>query len=474
MFPNYLSETNMSRIIIFFIFFMFLLAGSLYAQSASALWPLTSTTGTSVTTTGNLNGQNETFSNMVINNYSGPSASQRVTTTDGAWPAESEQNENRYIQFAVSPAAGYNFNVTAINMQLGASGGGNMRANIWYSTSPDFSNAVQLNTEVLVLPNGAFISPAPGYSLDETVFEGQTLYLRIYPWYTTSSTGKYVCPQSVTISGTAGTGVSIDLSVSSLQDFGAMLAGNNSASVEYTVSGTNLTEHISINTPLSFEISLDNISFTNSLQINHSGGTVPPTSVYSRFSPSAANGTNSGVITHSTFNAETKNLPVTGIAITSEPTVQSSITFGNVAGNSIEVNFIGGNGNNRILVARESNAVNWTPEDGYQIIGVNNNFSQASDQGNGNKVVYDGSGTSVIVTGLYGSTTYHFAVYEYNVETNNSHNYLIISPGTGSQTTPAAPTIVVNPTSLNFGNVPVNSVSRKHNHILFLPILLLH
>jgi hypothetical protein len=218
--------------------------------------------------------------------------------------------------------------------------------------------------------------------------------------------------------------------------------------------------------PLSFEISLDNISFTNSLQINHTGGTVPPTSVYARFSPSAANGTNSGVITHSTFNAETKNLPVTGIAITSEPTVQSSITFGNVAGNSIEVNFIGGNGNNRILVARESNAVNWTPEDGYQIIGVNNNFSQASDQGNGNKVVYDGSGTTVIVTGLYGSTTYHFAVYEYNVETNNSHNYLIISPGTGSQITPAAPTIVVNPVSLNFGNVPVNSVSEAQSYSL--------
>lgn len=453
----------MSRIVILFVF---LFTGSLFAQSASAIWPLTSITGTAVTTTGNLNGQNESFSNMVINNYSGPSASQRVTTTDGVWPAESNQNDSRYIQFTVSPQAGYNFILSSISMQLGAAGGGNMRANLWYSTSADFTDAVQLNSEALVLPNGAFISPAPSYGLEDTIFEGQSLYLRIYPWYTTSSTGKYVCPQTVNISGITDTGILIELSTSDLPNFGAILSGNNSASVEYSVSGSNLIEGININSPASFEISLNNSEFVSSLQIPQSGGVIQPTAVFVRFSPSSANGTNSGQISHTTLNAETKYLDVTGIAITTEPTVQSSITFGNVTGNTIQVNFIGGNGNNRILVARTSSAVNWIPEDGQLITGVNSNFSQASDKGNGNKVVYDGTGTSAIVTGLYGNTTYHFAVFEYNSVTNNSHNYLIVSPGTGTQTTPEAPTIIVNPAALNFGNVDINSISTVKSYML--------
>jgi len=67
------------------------------AQQASALWELTSATTISVSVSGNVVGENESFGDMVINNYSGPNNSQRVTTTTGSWPAESNQNENRFI-----------------------------------------------------------------------------------------------------------------------------------------------------------------------------------------------------------------------------------------------------------------------------------------------------------------------------------------------------------------------------------------
>jgi pectate lyase len=443
-----------------------LMAAAVSAQTASALWPLTSTSSTAVTATGNITGANESFSNLIINNYTGPNASQRVTTTDGNWPAETDQNESRYIQFAVSPAQGFNFNVTEISMNLGASGGSNMRANIWYAVSPDFLNAVKLNQSILVLPNGSFVSPSPVYQVDEQVNEGETLYLRIYPWYTSASSGKYVCPQDVKILGTTSTGTMINISLTTLPDFGTVITGSVSSSAEYQVSGTNLSDNILIQSPQNFEISTDNVSFGNSLQISHSGGVVAPTSIFARFAPVSANGTNTGVISHTTLNAETKNISISGVAISNEPTVSSSISFGSVTGTTIEVSFSGGNGNGRILAVRSGSAVNWQPEDGSVVTGVSNDFSSALDQGNGNKVVYSGEGTSVNVTGLSGSTIYYFAVYEFNAATGNSHNYLTSSPGTGNQTTNAAPTITVSPSSISFDGVEINTISSVKSYTL--------
>ena len=436
----------------------------LEAQPASALWELSSTTTTSVSVSGNIAGQDESFSEMYIYNYAGPNNSQRVTTLTGSWPAETEQNQNRYIQFAVSPETGYNFTVTSVMMDLGASGGSNMKANIWYSKDPSFTSATQLNTSVLNLPNGSFLIPSPNYTIDETVNEGETFYLRIYPWYTTSATGKYVCPQNVLISGTSIPSSAIFTSEDSL-DLGIVVAGSLSLPVDYSVYGTNLPEDVVVLAPEYFELSLDNITFLDSILLPVSGGSLSSTTLYVRFHPESATGTVTGVITH-TSGSISADLPLSGISITTEPTISSAVVFSEVTGNSIGVNFSGGNGSNRIVVVKSGSAVDWEPEDGTYINGVSSDFSLAADQGSGNKVVYDGSGSTVNVTGLTGSTTYYFSVFEYNVGTNNSQNYFTSSPGTGLQTTLEAPTILVSPSLLSFGNVPVNTYSEELTYSL--------
>jgi hypothetical protein len=110
-----------------------------------------------------------------------------------------------------------------------------------------------------------------------------------------------------------------------------------------------------------------------------------------------------------------------------------------VTGGTIEVNLPSvGNGARRMIVAKSGSAVSFTPTDGTAMAGVNANFGTATDQGSGNKVVYDGtgSGSSVVtVSGLSGLTTYHFAVYEYNMGTGTSQNYLTSSFATGNQQT---------------------------------------
>ena len=84
--------------------------------------------------------------------------------------------------------------------------------------------------------------------------------------------------------------------------------------------------------------------------------------------------------------------------------------------------------------------MNWMPTDGVPVSGVDSNFTTAADQGNGNRIVYDGPDTSVIVNGLTTNVHYVVAVFEDNVATGNSQNYLTASGATGAQTTIAVPT----------------------------------
>lgn len=255
------------------------------------------------------------------------------------------------------------------------------------------------------------------------------------------------------------TGAQIDVSTNSLTSFGNLVYGNTSASQSYSLSGTGLTNDLIVTAPSNFQISLDNTNFSSTINLIPVDGNVASTTIYINFSPNSPVGTITNDIQHTSTGAATKYVSVTGTALDIEPTIQSNITFGTVTDTSIFVNFSGGNGNRRILVVRSGNPVTFSPMDGNAIFGVNSNFNLATDQGSGNKVVYDGTGNNVNVIGLTQNTIYHFAVYEYNAGTNNSQNYLIVSPGTGSQTTQAVPTLTVTPLSLSFGNVLIGTTS---------------
>ncbi|HNQ27431.1 MAG TPA: choice-of-anchor J domain-containing protein, partial [Aquaticitalea sp.] len=84
------------------------------------------------------------------------------------------------------------------------------------------------------------------------------------------------------------------------------------------------------------------------------------------------------------------------------------------------LNWTRGDGDNVLVVMREGSAVNANPVSGtsYTADAV---FSDGDEIGSGNFVVYNGNSTSVNVSGLNMSSTYHVAVYEYNT-TENCYN----------------------------------------------------
>jgi autotransporter-associated beta strand protein len=105
------------------------------------------------------------------------------------------------------------------------------------------------------------------------------------------------------------------------------------------------------------------------------------------------------------------------------------MTFTNISRTQMTIGWTNGSGNNRIVVVRANNAVDFNPLNGTDYA-ANTDFMAGAGL---NKVVYNGNGTSVTVTGLTAGVTYHVAIFEYN-GTGPTQSYL--SPGlTGSQAT---------------------------------------
>ena len=107
--------------------------------------------------------------------------------------------------------------------------------------------------------------------------------------------------------------------------------------------------------------------------------------------------------------------------------------------------WVNGNGARRIVIVSQTNPVSFVPSDGTDYTtGVNANFSTATDRGSNNRIVYNGTGNSVSITGLSNGTTYYIRVYEYN--------------GTGAQTKYSTGTGTNNPKAFSTTN-PSNSNS---------------
>ena len=129
--------------------------------------------------------------------------------------------------------------------------------------------------------------------------------------------------------------------------------------------------------------------------------------------------------------------PPVNSGITYPSTSASSLQFSSIGVDHMTVSFTAGDGQKRVVIAREAQAVSAVPVDG-QSYSANSVFGSGQDLGSGNFVVYDGSGSSFTVTGLTNTTTYHFAVYEYS-EYNGTVNFKTSGPALGSQGTSIVP-----------------------------------
>ncbi|HSK71329.1 MAG TPA: serine hydrolase [Pyrinomonadaceae bacterium] len=110
----------------------------------------------------------------------------------------------------------------------------------------------------------------------------------------------------------------------------------------------------------------------------------------------------------------------------------SAMNFSNITSNSMTVNWTNGNGDGRVLIMRAGGAPNKFPLDGTEY-----EASPQVDLGDGNYVVYSGTGNNTTVSNLNSNTNYQFRLYEYkkSVNTGNYALYHLANPASGSQNT---------------------------------------
>ena len=160
---------------------------------------------------------NQSHVGMTVQAYSAPSSStvwpsesgytttrktQRNEATGGTWPAgEIDEVSTRYTQFGVSASAGTELNIDNIKMYVGGAGGSGMRCRISYSKDNFVTTFVAGELQSMASNTMYAVSKIPVMKLAE----GETLKVRVYPWYNASApaTGKRICISEVTIHGVA-------------------------------------------------------------------------------------------------------------------------------------------------------------------------------------------------------------------------------------------------------------------------------
>ncbi|MDP3683976.1 MAG: T9SS type A sorting domain-containing protein [Ignavibacteria bacterium] len=125
--------------------------------------------------------------------------------TAAGWPTlATDTLENIWLQFRVTPKAGYNFHVNSVSFDICGSGTGSMKAKAFISTDPYFSYKTQILDTTGGLASYIF-KYVRVEGIDTVVNDGQSFFVRIYPWYHNQAaavTGKRVIVKRVIVKGT--------------------------------------------------------------------------------------------------------------------------------------------------------------------------------------------------------------------------------------------------------------------------------
>lgn len=144
-------------------------------------------------------------------------------------------------------------------------------------------------------------------------------------------------------------------------------------------------------------------------------------------------------------------------AITSPTIPSTNITFPIVSSKLINLELTSGNGTSRIIIMKQSGAVSFTPVNGVYY-GVN------SSLGDGQIIVYNGTGNSCSINRYFDSAllpnaTYYFAVYEYN-GISTGETYYLNTALTGQQAaTVSTSEPATSSNTLVFSNVEGNKMN---------------
>ena len=165
----------------------------------SVVWPLTS--GITANES-ELTAADETFAGLTVKNYATVSETtmQRIMPEGTAWPGnEIDEVSTRYIQFSATVPEGKTFYLDNISFNVAGVSAGDFGIHAYYSTTSSFSDATLICEKTKMTGNEV---SAVSKDVMKTLEDGETIYIRIYPWKeAAAASGKYIGLSGMTIHG---------------------------------------------------------------------------------------------------------------------------------------------------------------------------------------------------------------------------------------------------------------------------------
>jgi hypothetical protein len=162
----------------------------------------------------------------------------------------------------------------------------------------------------------------------------------------------------------------LNLSTNSLNGLSSIL-GKDGSIRTYTISGSNLTQRVTITAPMHFSISEDSVTFTNTLSLAPVNGTLPAKTLYVRLATDAPLGSNFGTVTHNGGGALSQSLPVAGTVI--QP--QLSLSTSSLGGFSAWVGVVSSSQSYSVSGTDVTGGITVTAPAGFEISTNDSNFS---------------------------------------------------------------------------------------------------
>lgn len=117
-------------------------------------------------------------------------------------------------------------------------------------------------------------------------------------------------------------------------------------------------------------------------------------------------------------------LSLANVLLAQEPTIHSSnVTLSDTFCSSVTLSWTAGNGSSRVVVVSEGSPISTLPTDNVFYFG-NKDYGSGSMLSSSEYVVYNGSGTFMVIDDLKKNTTYYISIFEYSRGAGgNSFNY---------------------------------------------------
>ena len=119
------------------------------------------------------------------------------TSEGGAWVKAEDDSPNQYVQFTVTAPDGKKLDINHIAMKVGGHGGNGMRCHVYYSTDGFVTRTTIYSPASMASGVMNEVDATPVIKLEE----GDQLQIRVYPWYTSNATGKWLCISDVIVGG---------------------------------------------------------------------------------------------------------------------------------------------------------------------------------------------------------------------------------------------------------------------------------